>query len=85
MPPLYKSNEFEILRTRYVEQAAHIRDMNHLEFKYFTAFIAAQILLVGWLSSRPPTTFAIGLSIAAADWAMFVVCLYILRGVTESH
>jgi hypothetical protein len=78
--PIYQGNEFEVLKTRYVEQAAHLRDLNQYDLRVTGGFITIQLLLASWFASHPLTSWGLKGAIAVTDFAMLIVCLRIMSG-----
>lgn len=76
-PALYEHSRCEILLTRYREQAANLRQINHLDLWAFIAFIVIQLLIANWM-----TTASIGFwsktAILIIDAALLMVCLQVL-------
>lgn len=68
----------EILLTRYREQAANLRHLNHLDLWGFVAFIALQLAIVGFVSAFTPDSFTGKIEIFAIDAALLAVSLQVL-------
>jgi hypothetical protein len=79
--PIYEGNEFEVLKVRYAEQAAHIRDLNQYEMRLFGGFISIQLLLASWFAAHPISDSWSKVGILLVDSAMLLVCLQILTAV----
>jgi hypothetical protein len=79
--PVYEDNKFEILKTRYVEQAANLRDFNDFDLKVLGGFITIQLGLASWFGSHSLPSSGARIAIALIDLAALVVCWRMLKGV----
>ncbi len=78
--PVYEKNEFEVLKVRYVEQAAHIRDLNMFDVKIFGGFMTIQLALASWFAIHPVSIIWLKIGILVIDLALLFVCIKIIHG-----
>jgi hypothetical protein len=76
--PLYQDRKCQILETRYKEQAAHLRDLNQYEFRFFGGFLTVQLVVASWFATHPNNIF-VAVGIFIIDLALLAVCIQILR------
>lgn len=79
--PVYEDHKFEALKTRYVEHASHMRDLNQFELRVFGGFLTIQLVLAGWFGSHPLENTLAKVGVFVVDLALLIVCLQILRAV----
>jgi len=82
-PHLYNDPDFDkadVLKTRYREQAAHLRDFNQYELRVVGGYLTIQLLLAGWFSSHPPTGLISAAGTGVIDLVLFIsVCVMLTR------
>jgi hypothetical protein len=75
---LYQDMKCQILMTRYKEQAAHLRDLNQVDLRFFGGFLTIQLVMAGWFAAHPSSIFVAG-GVFVIDLALLVVCINIMR------
>jgi hypothetical protein len=76
--PLSQDMKCQILLTRYKEQAAHLRDLNQYDLRFFGGFLTIQLVMAGWFAAHPSNIF-VAIGIFVIDLALLAVCIKIMR------
>lgn len=79
-PLVGDGDRLDILKTRYSEQAANLRDLNQYDLKVVGGFITIQLALAAWFANNPLNDWVPKLAILALDFALLFVCIFVIDG-----
>jgi len=77
--PVYKGNEFEILKIGYQEHAEYLRAMNIFDWRVVSGFMTIQLILGGWFAGHPSKSLWLSFGVIIIDAALYSCCTMILR------